>query len=346
MWRGRTSERGGKVTDLDRRAGSRARPARGLIARVWRSAFAWPPAAAAGAYAVLRITSADRIPGLAFPLAGLVSLTPYAAAAAPVTVLAAAALRRRNATILAVLATAGLAAAVVPRAIPDRQPAAKGPVLRILSANLMFSTIDPAYLYDLIQRTRPDLVSLQEFTLDEADGLAKAGIARLLPYNLLQPEWGAAGSGLYSRFPLNPLLEPATTMRMPRATVDLPAGRQFEMYVVHPLPPITRDQTRDWRHDLDTLPPAHTDGPARVLAGDFNATLDMGEFRTILSHGYADAADRRGKGLIPTWGIDKFGPPLSFDHVVVDRRVAVRGYSVHLLPGSDHRAVLAVLQLP
>jgi len=337
------------VTDLDTgRTGPRPRTGarRGLIARLWRPAFAWPPAAAAGAYALLRVTGADRIPGLAFPMAALLSLTPYATAAALVAVLVAAALRRRNATIIAVLATAGLAAAVVPRELRDHQPTATGPTLRILSANLMFSTVDPDYLYNLIRRTHPDLVSLQEFTPDEADGLAKAGISQLLPYNLLQPEWGAAGSGLYSRFPLNPLLEPATTMRMPRATVDLPEGRQFEMYVVHPLPPINRDQTRTWLHDLGTLPPAYKDGPVRVLAGDFNATLDMSPFRTILSHGYADSADRRGAGLIPTWGVDKFGPPLSFDHVVVDRRVAVRGYGVHLLPGSDHRAVLAVLQLP
>ncbi len=317
-----------------------------LIARYWRSALAWPPAAAAGTYALLRITGADRLPGVAFPLAALISLTPYAAAAAPLTILSGVLLRRRNAAIMATLATAGLAAAVLPRAIGSAQPAATGPRLRVLSANLMFSTVDPDYLYGLIQRTRPDVVSLQEFTPDEADGLAKAGVNRLLPYNLLQPEWGASGSGLYSRYPLTALPEPATVMRMPRAALSLPGGRSLEMYLVHPLPPISGSQTTHWRHDLGTLPAAPKNGPIRILAGDFNATLDMAEFRRILSRGYADAADRRGHGLDPTWGVDKYGPPLSFDHVAVDRRVAVREYGIHLLPGSDHRAVFADLQLP
>jgi len=334
------------VTDLETGRVVPGPAAPGLVARYWRPALAWPPAAAAGTYALLRITGADRLPGLGFPLAGLMSLTTYAAAVAPVTILIGALLRRRNAAIVAVLATAGLTAAVLPRAIGDTQPAATGPRLRVLTANLMFSRVDPDYLYDLIRRTHPDVVSLQEFTPDEADGLAKAGLRTLLPYSEIQPEWGPTGSGLYSRYPVTALPEPVTSMRMPRVALTLPDARRVEMYVVHPLPPITGDQTRAWLHDLGTLPAAAKNSPIRILAGDFNATLDMAAFRAVLARGYADSADRRGQGLVPTWGVDKFGPPLSFDHVAVDRRVAVRGYEVHLLPGSDHRAVLADLQLP
>jgi endonuclease/exonuclease/phosphatase family metal-dependent hydrolase len=82
------------------------------------------------------------------------------------------------------------------------------------------------------------------------------------------------------------------------------------------------------------------------MAGDFNATLDMALFRSVLGKGYVDAADQKGEGLVPTWGVTMYGPPLSFDHVLADRRCAVLAYSVHDLPGSDHRAVLADLELP
>jgi endonuclease/exonuclease/phosphatase family metal-dependent hydrolase len=34
------------------------------------------------------------------------------------------------------------------------------------------------------------------------------------------------------------------------------------------------------------------------------------------------------------------------DHVLVDRRIGVRGVSVHAVAGSDHRAVVAELSLP
>ena len=37
---------------------------------------------------------------------------------------------------------------------------------------------------------------------------------------------------------------------------------------------------------------------------------------------------------------------LTIDHVLVDRRCAVVATSVHVLPGSDHRAVFAEVRLP
>jgi hypothetical protein len=37
---------------------------------------------------------------------------------------------------------------------------------------------------------------------------------------------------------------------------------------------------------------------------------------------------------------------LTLDHVLVDRNSAVLDYSVHIVPGTDHRAVFAEVQLP
>ncbi|HEV2373341.1 MAG TPA: endonuclease/exonuclease/phosphatase family protein, partial [Streptosporangiaceae bacterium] len=99
-----------------------------------------------------------------------------------------------------------------------------------------------------------------------------------------------------------------------------------------------------WRHDLCALPPAgHT---LRILAGDFNATLDHGQLRSLLGSGYVDAAVQTGNGLVPTWGTEHGPGLLTIDHVLVDRRCAVLATSVHDLPGSDHRAVYAVVRLP
>lgn len=342
--------RGTHVADLmlDRSGGRAGGRAGGRIARGWRPALAWTLAGSWGAWTVARLTGADRWPGLAFPAAPLLALTPYVAATAPVPVLCALALGRRRAALVAAVAAAGLAATVLPRAIASPQPPVSGPMVRVLSANLLFSHVDPDFLYDLIRRTRPDLVSIQEFTQDEADGLEKAGLGALLPYHVLDAHWLASGSGLYSRHPVTALPpQPGTSMAMPRAAVALPRGRRAEVTVVHPLPPIDPAQTRAWLHDLGTLPPAAgPGGPIRILAGDYNATLDMALLRSVLAKGYVDAADQQGGGLDPTWGVSMSGPPLSLDHILADRRCAVRRYEVHDLPGSDHRAVLADLQLP
>jgi endonuclease/exonuclease/phosphatase (EEP) superfamily protein YafD len=84
----------------------------------------------------------------------------------------------------------------------------------------------------------------------------------------------------------------------------------------------------------------------RVLAGDFNATLDHATLRRLIGRGYADAADRAGRGLVPTWGLGQSRPPLTIDHVLLDRRCAVQSVQIHDLPGSDHRALFARLRLP
>jgi endonuclease/exonuclease/phosphatase family metal-dependent hydrolase len=96
-------------------------------------------------------------------------------------------------------------------------------------------------------------------------------------------------------------------------------------------------------------PHADPGGPARILLGDFNATLDHAELRDLVSHGYRDAAAAAGKGLVPTWGPyhgPRRYPPITIDHVLVDRRIGVREVRVHRIPGTDHRAVLAWLTLP
>jgi endonuclease/exonuclease/phosphatase family metal-dependent hydrolase len=86
--------------------------------------------------------------------------------------------------------------------------------------------------------------------------------------------------------------------------------------------------------------------PARILAGDFNATLDHATLRGPLDSGYADAAEQRGDGLVATWQDAGFPPPVAIDHVLVDRRVAVTDYRVFDMPGSDHHAIYAELMLP
>jgi endonuclease/exonuclease/phosphatase family metal-dependent hydrolase len=157
---------------------------------------------------------------------------------------------------------------------------------------------------------------------------------------------GAAGSGLYSRHPLRALPEQRTQMAMPQAEFTLPGGRQVAITAVHPVPPISPQAFRDWRYDIGHLPSARAAAPVRILAGDFNATLDHATLRSLIDRGYADAADRTGAGLVPTWGLGSARPPLTIDHVLVDERCAVRKVKVYDLNGSDHRAVFAEIRLP
>ena len=85
----------------------------------------------------------------------------------------------------------------------------------------------------------------------------------------------------------------------------------------------------------------------RVLAGDFNATLDHAALRAVVRRGYADAAWRAGRALAWTWRPLRLPfPRLGLDHVLVDPRIAVRAVELVRVRGSDHRAVVADLVLP
>lgn len=325
-----------------------------------RTAAAWTAVGAWGAWALVRLTGADRLPGIEIPSAPLLAITPYVVAAAPVPITAALLLRRWRAAAVAGVVAAGLLVAVVPRAVGGGDPVARGPVLRVLTANLLLGGADPARLVDLVRRTKADVLSLQELPPEGVDRYERAGLTGLLPEKALDARPGAAGSGLYSRHPLRVLPPlPGTELAMPRAELTLPGGRRVEMTAVHPVPPIDTVSFRAWKRDLAVLPSARPavaaaggrahapgDGPVRILAGDFNATLDHANLRRLIGRGYADAADRAGAGLVPTWGLDDPRPALTIDHVLVDRRCAVGEVEVHDLEGSDHRAVFAEVRLP
>jgi endonuclease/exonuclease/phosphatase family metal-dependent hydrolase len=154
---------------------------------------------------------------------------------------------------------------------------------------------------------------------------------------------------IYARYPLRG----GTPAPLPSAVrcaawLDLPSGQSVQLACVHvapPKPPWSPGAAARWRSQLSALP-APGDSP-RVLAGDFNATLDHAQFRRLLRRGYADAASQAGHGLSLTWGPRPGRRPalLTIDHVLTDRRCAVLTTSAHRLPGSDHRALYAEVQL-
>jgi endonuclease/exonuclease/phosphatase (EEP) superfamily protein YafD len=275
-------------------------------------------------------------------------LTPYAAIAALLVAGVALAFRNWAAAVVAALATACLATAVLPRAIgTEIEPAAGHETLTVLAANVELGGADPAALIALIDRYRPDLLSVQELTPAFARRLRLAGISRRLPHSVLMAQPKGHGAGLYARLPLTRLDRQTDFLfRMPRARIVLPDRRRLRVVAVHPQPPnMSFDR---WKEALQSLPRAGAGGDPWLLVGDFNATFDQGEFRDVVDSGYRDAGEATGKGLQPTWPSDEVFPwgLMTIDHVLADRRLGVADYGVDGLSGTDHRAIHAQLVLP
>ncbi|HET6705691.1 endonuclease/exonuclease/phosphatase family protein [Amycolatopsis sp.] len=271
------------------------------------------------------------------------SLTPYAAAAGVLVGGVALALRRWWTGGVALVLALALALLVLPRVSAGEQRAVSGKTLRVLASNLLYGQADPKAVVDLVREQRIDVLNLVEMTPSAVDRLAAAGLFDVLPHRVLHPAPGAFGSGIVSRFPLKEVnLTGDSAGKQPGAEADLGDGVVAEIVAVHPISPDV--DTPLWEREIKDLSRPAGEHGLRILAGDFNATLDHAAYRTILARGYRDAAEERGEGLAPTWPSSL--PVVTIDHVAVDNRAAVLDYRVFDVPGSDHRAVFAEVRLP
>ncbi|MFD9736947.1 endonuclease/exonuclease/phosphatase family protein [Umezawaea sp. NPDC059074] len=276
------------------------------------------------------------------------ALTPYTTAAGVILGCLALLLRRWAAGTVVLLVAVVLVAAVAPRAFPDSRPNGVGTALRVMSINMLAGQANPTAIVNAIRNNQVDVLTLQELTTQAVTALDNAGLRDLLPNRVFQADPTASGSGIASRYPLTAKsLTPPATMRQPAALVDLPGKQDIEVIAVHTLPPTAPEGPETWQRELAGLPTRDLNGPPRILAGDFNATLDHVGLRRLLLNGYVDAADETGAGLAPTWPATTFWPPpVTIDHVLVDNRCPVDTYATITIPGSDHRAVVTQFVVP
>ncbi len=316
------------------------------VRRAVRHVLLWLVVLPGAAWAVVRVGGWER--------GGLVQLfafTPYVAAWSVVPVIVALAARRRFAATVAVVTCALLAMAVLPRAFADGDRGPQGGVaLQVMTSNMLFGNADAATIVELVRDHDVAVLAVQEFSPNAQRTLAAAGLGALLPYSSLGPEFGASGSGLYSRFPITDpgVRRNAGGFNQAYGTIQPPGATAVTVESAHPLAPYALEVLGGWRKDLEAQPRPDPADPPRILLGDFNATLDHKPLRDLIDGGYRDAADTAGRGLIGTWGPYDGDPlpPVTLDRVLADRRLGVGAVSVHDIPDSDHRAVIAGLRLP
>lgn len=308
--------------------------------------LSWVVAGGFAGWAAARIFGVDRARRAETVAVPFLSFTPQVTSAAPWAALGLRLAGRRGPAATAAVAAAALAVVVRTRKLPRPDSGACGPMLRVLTHNMYFGRADAEVLTSRVRQLGVDVLFLQELTEDAVTRLKQAGLDDMLPHTRLDLRGGSRGSGIYSRFPLGegPAVE-LVHMAQPTALLELPDGNVVELICAHPVPPnLGRRGAVRWRQDLAVFPrPGEV---PRVLAGDFNATLDHAAFRRLLRLGYVDAGLQTGNALTPTWGPPGKNAVLTLDHVLADRNCAVLGYSVHMVPGTDHRAVYAEIQLP
>ena len=269
----------------------------------------------------------------------LAALSHYLMWAAPVGLVVAAALRRWWTTGAAAAVSVVVLALQLPPSVSDAAGGARR--LVIVQANLKVGAADPAALVRLVRRNHADLLATEELTTAEEQRLLAAGLARELPYRYTRPiPAGGGGLGVWSRYPLHDQRDvPGFWLGVLSTRVELPGG-PVTFLAVHLTPPYPYAADR-WRHEIARLSNVLPRTGPVLAPGDYNATTDHAQFRDLLEHGYADAAQQAGAGYLPTYPNDRwYGPVIGIDHVLVRGGfVADRADTVELA-GSDHRTLV------
>jgi len=306
-----------------------------------------------GAAATSAALSPDRVGGARFPLVALAALRPHVTATA-LAAAAALAAHPRTRPLAAGIGSAALASAAALGARARRsggqaQQRAAVADLTVLAANVLVGRADTGALATVLERERPDLVSLPEAGPDYRD--------KLLPLvaELGYQAWASTAPGTSDGEGV--VLLAAARMgaltvtsgremrhRYLRATGGALGRRSF--FAVHPEAPMGPMRTARWESDIAHIARWCAESPGPIVAGDLNATADNTAFRAVLRR-CRSAADGTGKGLVgtfpagvPTWcGIQ-------IDHVLVPEEARTTRFEVLPIAGSDHRAVLAGISLP
>jgi endonuclease/exonuclease/phosphatase (EEP) superfamily protein YafD len=224
--------------------------------------------------------------------------------------------------------------------------------VRVMTANLYLGQADPKAVVATAD-ANADVFAVEELTPREVKRLAAAGLDKAFPFRVLDPKAGASGTGLWSRFPIT---EPRVHGDYVNGAISArihveEVATDPTVVVIHmagPWPQPLGDWARDLRYAPGTMwDAAQSAGRGSVIAaGDFNSTFDMQPFRNLLHYGYHDAAEQSGSGMTVTYPGNVWVPPfIAIDHVLTFRCTATSVKTVRL-PGSDHRAVVAPVEVP
>lgn len=298
-------------------------------------------AVAAGALGIgLHFSRSD-----AQPLVLAASLAPYLMACALVGAVVFGVARRWAGAGIAVAVLGVALATQVPLFAGD--PAGEGPEITVMQANLLFDGADPGVLVEQVRSRNVTLLTVNELTAPAIEALGRAGLDQLLPYKYVSPAKTAAGTGIWSAYPLTDTVEyDGYILNQLSATATLPGIGPVTVFALHPVPPVYG--TDVWADELSRLRAILDAAPADrpvIAGGDLNATYNHAQYRAMVSGRYADAAEQAGAGYLRTYPTDKPWPPLvGIDHILLSGAHAAAVETVEL-PGADHRALVARIQL-
>ena len=279
-----------------------------------------------------------------------------------IPVLLAALLKRRwRMAALTLAALALITGHSWPTLISPAQPLAQNQdsILKVMTFNVHYSNRNVDEIAAFIRLEEPDIVALQEITLELA-GPLQDELAAEYPYYTYDNSWGYP-LGLLSRYPLQTQPHAPGVQRSIEVVIDTPEG-PVTVWNVHPFVAVDRIGWQSQQRTFETITSkVDTEQQPVIILGDFNATTISENYR-LIAHHLTDVQAAAGRGFgftfpendvldkIPwvPWYVQLLRIPRPFlriDHILVSRHFAP--LDTYVVPngfGSDHRPVVATLQ--
>lgn len=232
------------------------------------------------------------------------------------------------------------------------EPPRDGVEIQLLSVNLRKGRADVGTVVKLARHA--DVIALTELTPQWVRAFYDAGMRDVFPHSVLVPAPDPGGIGIWSKHPIDkvPDFKVGNMIAVRAAVPDIPQG--VVVAAVHVMNPLTfyGRAFGGWRSGIAAAQTgmgdlAEKSGAAPVLvAGDFNSTPELRQFRDLLRSGYSDAASQAGAGWSPTYPSRRAIPPvISIDHIFTKEAVA-SSFRTVAIPGTDHRALSATIVFP
>lgn len=230
-----------------------------------------------------------------------------------------------------------------PLSTPARAAASEASAWKIVSFNTWHSNRSHRRLVDFIDGLRADIVVLSEFGPDKIALLHD--LERTYPHREgCADEWQCSVV-ILSRHPYTAagVADRERSGGPPRAWMQFGSGpSSLTVIGAHLLRPIDGPEAH-WR-ELDQLAAVASETEGRVIvAGDFNATPWSAGFSRFVTRSGLQHMDR----FVPTFPAGRRGlPQLAIDHIFASPGMSITGVTLGPDAGSDHRPLLATIEIP
>ena len=216
----------------------------------------------------------------------------------------------------------------------------EGDILSIYAANVLQKNNEPEQLQQYLDTTQADILLFMETDKNWQQHI-KERLPSVYRYQVEVPLDNTYGALLYSKLELvNPTVRYLVDDSIPSidTKVVLPSGDRFQLYVLHPTPPMPQHNPSSSDRDAEMMKYANLSRENTlpvVVIGDFNdvpwsATTTL--FRTV-----GELLDvRRGRGFYNTFNANNLLMRWPLDHVFVSSEFRVKDFNTGTDINSDH----------